>query len=99
MEGDCIKTYLYMRGPFQAGDHKAAINRRAQKRNMNKTEITLMIHTKTVFLPHRDDCKAGNDFCTKGQVWYLIVLIPGLEVIKLKFILRLKIKLNQCALF
>ena len=26
--------------PFTAGDHKASINRRAQKHNKNKTEIT-----------------------------------------------------------
>ena len=26
--------------PFPAGDHNAAINRRAQKHNKNKTEIT-----------------------------------------------------------
>ena len=26
--------------PFPAGDHKASINRRARKRNKNKTEIT-----------------------------------------------------------
>ena len=31
-----------------------------------------------------------------GQVWYLIVSIPGLE---LEFILRLKIKRKYCALF
>ena len=47
-----------------------------------------------------------------GQVWFLIVSIPGLEVIKLEFILILKIKhniwlladrcpqaANHCALF
>ena len=26
--------------PFQAGDHKASINRRARKQNKNKTEIS-----------------------------------------------------------
>ena len=49
---------------------------------------------------------------TLGQVWFLIVSIPGLEVIKLEFILILKIKhniwlladrcpqaANHCALF
>ena len=30
-----------------------------------------------------------------GRVWCLVVLIPGLEVIKLEFILRLKIKYND----
>ena len=33
-----------------------------------------------------------------GQVWYLILSIPGLEFIKLEFILRLNIKLNNLLL-
>ena len=50
MEGDCIKTYLYMRGPFQAGDQKAAINRRAQTRN---TKIKDKIKIKKPYLTSR----------------------------------------------
>ena len=34
-------------------------------------------------------------FGIMGQVWCLIVSIPGLEVIKPEFILRLKIKHND----
>ena len=34
--------------PFQAGDHKASINRRAQKHNKNKTEITTKHNLGTV---------------------------------------------------
>ena len=30
--------------PFQAGDHKASINRCRRKHNENKTELTEMIH-------------------------------------------------------
>ena len=33
--------------PFPAGDHKASVNRRARKRNKNKTEIAQMIHKNT----------------------------------------------------
>ena len=31
-----------------------------------------------------------------GQVWYLIVSIPGPKVIKLEFVLKLKIKRKDC---
>ena len=36
--------------PFPAGDHKASINRRAQKHNKNKTEITKMVHKRSTAL-------------------------------------------------
>ena len=36
--------------PFPAGDHRASINRRAQKHNKNKTEITKMIHKRSIAL-------------------------------------------------
>ena len=36
--------------PFPAGDHKALINRCAQKHSKNKTEITYIIHKRSTAL-------------------------------------------------
>ena len=36
--------------PFPAGDHKASINRHAWKHNTHKTEITWMIHKRSIAL-------------------------------------------------
>ena len=36
--------------PFTVGDHKAQINRRAQRHNKHKTEKTLIIHKRSTAL-------------------------------------------------